>query len=177
MILPYSIDILKENKMNYDWKTLYVGVKLGLIGNSEITKYALEFLSTHEEGSHPLPIDLAWGENDEDDYLSKLQMIVEEYQENLKENPVEWNIEKRKWRYSILNHLNAKYKDTPKELLDKIAEVYADFDYPEDMETFITYMPPKDGCNSLSSLEKEKINRLISLFYEFLHNEQASLGL
>lgn len=36
--MDISVDIFKQNKINYDWKTLYVGLKLDLI------KYDLENL-------------------------------------------------------------------------------------------------------------------------------------
>ncbi|WP_313897305.1 DUF2247 family protein [Bacillus cereus group sp. BfR-BA-01380] len=62
-----------------------------------------------------------------------------------------------------------------KELLNKIVEVYADFDYPEDMERFINYITPRDGYNPLLYSEEEHIVRLISFFNDFLHKEQQYL--
>lgn len=69
-------------------------------------------------------------------------------------------IEKRKWRYVILLEVKSKYSDHGIELLSKLAEVYADMNYPEDMAGFIHYHPFNNGCNShLHSYEKN-INRL-----------------
>ena len=47
-------------------------------------------------------------------------------------------------KYSILYYLKEQYIDSGEVLLRKLAEVYADFGYPEDMSDFIYYMPAND---------------------------------
>ncbi|OEH82143.1 hypothetical protein BCR26_14350 [Enterococcus rivorum] len=49
-----------------------------------------------------------------------------------------------KWRYVILKELYSK-KSTYEDFNEKVEEVYADFDYPEDMAGFIGYMPSVAG--------------------------------
>ncbi|EEU23454.1 predicted protein [Enterococcus faecalis T3] len=49
-----------------------------------------------------------------------------------------------KWRYFILKELYAK-KSNYENFNEKVEEIYADFDYPEDMAGFIGYMPSLDG--------------------------------
>ncbi|KIH42112.1 transcriptional regulator [Bacillus sp. A053] len=84
-------------------------------------------------------------------------------------------IEKRKWRYVILLEVKSKYSDHAIELLSKLAEVYADMNYPEDMEGFIHYHPSNNGCNPhLHSYEKN-INRLCNLFQDFLVKEKQNI--
>lgn len=68
--------------------------------------------------------------------------------------------------------LKRKNKNSPEELLDGLSEVYADFGYPEDMEPFIHYMPSSDGYNPLLYSKEENINRLVSLFEEFLQKKK-----
>lgn len=173
--MDYSIDILKQSKIKYDWKTIYIGLELSIIKNNDITNYAVEFLSTHQECNNPFIIELAWGKNDIE-YRRILKNILKELNdEHLLKDSNLWKCEKRKWRFSILKCLKEMYQDEPKELLNKIVEVYADFDYPEDMERFINYMPPKDGYNPLLYSEEENIVRLISFFNDFLHKEQQYL--
>ncbi|SFH95550.1 MULTISPECIES: DUF2247 family protein [unclassified Bacillus (in: firmicutes)] len=173
--MDYSIDILKQSKIKYDWKTIYVGLELSIIKNNDITNYAVEFLSTHQECNNPFIIELAWGKNDIE-YRRILKNILEELngEELLKDSGL-WKFEKRKWRFSILKHFKVMHQDEPKELLNKIVEVFADFDYPEDMERLINYMPSKDGYNPLLYSEEENIVRLISFFNDFLHKEQQYL--
>ncbi|MFW0808870.1 DUF2247 family protein [Bacillus pumilus] len=40
-----SIEVLKTYNIHYDWKTIYVGIRLDLISYKEISKYAVEYLS------------------------------------------------------------------------------------------------------------------------------------
>ncbi|MFE4707087.1 DUF2247 family protein [Peribacillus simplex] len=44
--MDISVDIFKQNKIKYDWRTLYVGLELNLIEYSDIVNYAVEFLAT-----------------------------------------------------------------------------------------------------------------------------------
>ncbi|MCP1528021.1 MULTISPECIES: DUF2247 family protein [Bacillus] len=169
-----SIEVLKTYNIHYDWKTIYVGIRLDLISYKEISKYAVEYLSNHIECENSLILELAWGAGDPDEDYRKLQMVlVELYNDLIEEESSQWDIEKRKWRYGITSHLKEINKNSTEKLLDELSEVYADFGYPEDMEPFIHYMPPSDGYNPLLYSKEENINRLASLFEEFLQKEKA----
>lgn len=74
----------------------------------------------------------------------------------------------------MLVFLKKKHQKDFEELLNQIAEVYADFNYPEDMDSFINYLPSKDNLQSKYSKE-ENITRLINLFNEFLNKEHKYL--
>ncbi|MFY0779187.1 DUF2247 family protein [Peribacillus simplex] len=62
--MDISVDIFKQNKIKYDWRTLYVGLELNLIEYSDIVNYAVEFLANHPEISNQNIIQLAWGVDD-----------------------------------------------------------------------------------------------------------------
>ncbi|MCY9139469.1 DUF2247 family protein [Peribacillus frigoritolerans] len=66
--MDISIDIFKQNKIKYDWRTLYVGLELNLIEYSDIVNYAVEFKNI---------IQLAWGVDDFD-YENLLVDILKE---------------------------------------------------------------------------------------------------
>jgi hypothetical protein len=169
-----SLRRLKQSNLSYDWKTMYVGYKLHIIKEAEVTQYAVEFLSTHPNCENASIVELAWGEFDID-YERVLKCIVQElYGEEPIESSSLWEYEKRKWRFSILRDLDAEYKHFPQMLLHRIAEVYADFGYPEEMKRFIYYMLSKENTELLSSKE-DHIVRLIRFFYEFLRKEQKDL--
>lgn len=68
-------------------------------------------------------------------------------------------------RYAIL----ASLKSQGEKLLDDIETVYADFDYPADMEPLIYYMPCKDGSTNRKSI--------VAKFDAFLAGEKGRLGL
>ncbi|UOE63144.1 DUF2247 family protein [Priestia filamentosa] len=172
--INYSLCRLKQSNLHYDWKTIYVGYKLSIIKEAEVTQYTVEFLNTHPTCENSSIMELAWGEVDID-YERVLRGIIQElYGEELIGGSSLWEYEKRKWRFSILRDLDTEHKHSPQTLLHKIAEVYADFGYPEEMERFIYYMPSKENTELLSS-EEDHIVRLICFFYEFLRKEQRDL--
>ncbi|WP_111291160.1 DUF2247 family protein [Bacillus safensis] len=171
--MKYSIEVLKTYNIHYDWKTIYVGINLDLISYVEISKYAVEFLTNHTECENSLILELAWGAGNPDEDYRKLQMLLVELNNNLVEEDDQWDIEKRKWRYCITSHLKELNGTSHEKLLDELSEVYADFGYPEDMEPFIHYMRPSNDYNPLLYSKEKNINRLLSLFEEFLQKEKA----
>jgi hypothetical protein len=173
--MSFSTNIFKKSKLNYDWKTLYVGLKLGLIEYSDITNFAVEFLASHPDSNNQNIIQLAWGGNDID-YERLLENILKESNvDDLFPDSDVWQFEKRKWRFGILIYLKRIHQDDFEELLNKVAEVYADMDYPEDMDSFINYLTPKDGYNPSLHSPEENVARLINLFNNFLNQEQQFL--
>lgn len=87
---------------------------------------------------------------------------------------LEWGKELRKIRLFLLSE--AKEIANKKAMLERIAEIYADFHYPEDMEKFIYYMPSAEGHNSRDYSKEERENKLTSLFEQFLVEEGLSLS-
>lgn len=69
------------------------------------------------------------------------------------------------FRYAAL----ASLESSGQELLDEIESIYSDFNYPEDMEPFIYYMPNDFVTNSAEDL--------IERFNKFLAVERKRLGL
>ncbi|WP_163583478.1 DUF2247 family protein [Gracilibacillus saliphilus] len=170
-----NLETFKQHNINYDWKTIYVGFKLKLIKSREITNYAVEFLTKHPETNNQNIIELAWGEDGIDhEYLLLNLMSDLGIDESLTRTDV-WDLEKRKWRFNALVNLKMSYIDKHEELLNKIAEVYADFQYPEDMDNFIHYLPPKEGVNPTNYSQQENEIRLINLFINFLDTEHQYL--
>lgn len=173
--MEISIDIFKQNKIKYDWKTFYMGFKLDLIKYSDIVNYAVEFLTEHPETSNQNIFQLAWG-GDNLDYESLLVDILEDSHINDFSMDMDiWQLEKRKWRYGTLAYIKIKHQEDFGELLNKITEVYADFNYPEDMDSFINYLEPKDGFIPSQYSKEENVIRLINLFNNFMNQEQDYL--
>ncbi|MEI3613624.1 DUF2247 family protein [Pseudogracilibacillus sp. SO30301A] len=170
-----SLDVFKQNNIKYDWRTLYVGFKLNKLKKSDISNYAVEFLVAHPDVNNKDIVELAWG----DDYIDYESLLIDILQESTgQENILDaktWKCEDRKWRFCILAYLKVKYHNDYGMLLDRIAEVYADFQYPEDVDSFINYLEPKDDINPANYSKEVNINRLINIFNEFLKQEQQEL--
>lgn len=173
--MDISVDIFKQNKIKYDWRTLYVGLELNLIEYSDIVNYAVEFLVNHPEISNQNIIQLAWGVDDLDYEDLLVDILKESHINDLNLDADVWQFEKRKWRFGILAYLKMKHQDDYEGLLNKVAEVYADFNYPEDMDSFINYLEPKDGFNPSQYSKEENVVRLINLFNDFLNKEHQYL--
>ncbi|MEK3933818.1 DUF2247 family protein [Sporosarcina sp. FSL W7-1349] len=165
------MDIFKQNQISFDWKTVYAGVKLDLLKPSEISSYAVELLTHHPEIDDPNMIQLAWREEETDYEMVWIRLLKELGVQDLDLDADIWQIEKRKWRFALLASLKMEYPDDLEELLSQVAEVYADFDYPEGMESFINYLPPPDGFDPSRYTKEENVVRLFTLFNEFLNKE------
>lgn len=152
-----------------------MGLKLDLIKHSDIVNYAVEFLTKHPDISNQNIVQLAWGSDDIDYERLLVDILIELNMNDLNLDDDVWQFEKRKWRFCLLSYLKMKYQDNFEELLNKVAEVYADFNYPEDMENFINYLEPKDGFNPSQYSKKENIMRLINLFNDFMNKEHHYL--
>ena len=167
-----SIEMLDESRIYYDWKTLYVGISINLIDYNELTTYALKVMCDDKYDENDFINELSWGiENSlKDEILAK--MFIKFKFDRLLPGSKDWNLEIRRLKYVILNYLRSTTKDN-NELLEKVEEVYADFNYPQDMDEFIAYMPAK-GSVLMNSIE-ENNKRMINNLDNFLELEKKEL--
>lgn len=73
------------------------------------------------------------------------------------------------WLYVLLSdvfHRKEEFEDP----LGEVEKIYADFDYPEEIESFVRYMPPKDGYIPSAHTYEENIARLYSHWEHYLNN-------
>ncbi|EAD1187551.1 DUF2247 family protein [Listeria monocytogenes] len=153
---------LKEKKVNYDWKTIYVGIIQNFFESKVISDYAIELMEQGKEDD--FTIDLAWGV-DSDNLQQVLFEMKNQYFPDLDETSNEYKLEERKLRFIYLSKLKETVNDNDY-LLKKIAEFYGNNGYPEDMVGFINYMPQE-----VSTTKEDLINR----FNSFLNSEQSRI--
>ncbi|MDC52807.1 DUF2247 family protein, partial [Listeria monocytogenes] len=96
---------LKEKKVNYDWKTIYVGIIQNFFESKVISGYAIELMEQGKEDD--FTIDLAWGVNS-DNLQQVLFVMKNQYFPDLDETSNEYKLEERKLRFIYLS----KLKDT-----------------------------------------------------------------
>lgn len=79
---------------------------------------------------------------------------------------------KMKWLFIVLSWLweNRNSFDDP---LAEVEIIYADFDYPSEVEGFIKYMPPSDGYDPSMHSQIENINHLMSRWEHYLEKGSA----
>ncbi|EAD3255672.1 DUF2247 family protein [Listeria monocytogenes] len=153
---------LKEKKVNYDWKTIYVGIIQNFFESKVISDYAIELMEQGKEDD--FTIDLAWGV-DSDNLQQVLFEMKNQYFPDLDETSNEYKLEERKLRFIYLSKLKETVNDNDY-LLKKIAEFYGNNGYPEDMVGFINYM-----SQEVSTTKEDLINR----FNSFLNSEQSRI--
>lgn len=168
----YALNIFEDNHIFYDWNTIYVGYLLKRLKLEDLKEYALDFAEKNQD-SITEPISELILKNDNNGLIELLRDIFLSLNiEVPTEKTIIWNLEWSKWRYCILSEINKHISDA-RELLQKIEEVYADFGYPEDMNSFIYYMPALHKNLSLSPENAQQ--KLLDRFHKFLQEEREKI--
>lgn len=167
--IMYSYKIFKMYRLQYSWATLLTGLKLGLLSIEEIDTYAANYLIDNPHVSDDALLELTWGKCDKEKAIELIETIVMDL-------AIPWNddVEERKWKYCILMSMREKNNDYDA-LLENIANLYSDFNYPDDMKGFIYYLEPDDGHDPSKYSKSENIKRLINKLDSFLQSEQKAL--
>lgn len=152
----------KEKKVNYNWKTIYVGVIQNFFEPKVISDYAIELMELGNDDD--FVNELAWG-IEPDDLQQVLFELKSRYFSNLEENSNDYKLEEEKLRFVYLSKLNDSISDED-ELLNGIAEFYNNNGYPEEMAGFINYMPQEIPTTKEGLIER---------FHDFLDSENDKI--
>ncbi|MDM5236350.1 DUF2247 family protein [Bacillus cereus] len=128
---------LKSKHIKYDWKTIFVGVQGNYFSKDVISDYAVELMGIGDESG--FVSELTWGVSNEDLGKVMLEIKTNYFPQLDEESPVLVE-EKRKLRFICLSEIKERCKED-NELLNEIAEFYGNHHYPEDMVSFVNYMP------------------------------------
>lgn len=90
-------------------------------------------------------------------------------------NEVRERIAKNKWLYLSLAWLfeNKEHMDDP---LSVVEDIYADFEYPPQIQSFVRYMPATDNYAPRDHTAEENNERLMGLFEAFLNRNSPLDG-
>ncbi|MGE7856780.1 DUF2247 family protein [Bacillus sp. NPDC094064] len=128
---------LKSKHIKYDWKTIFVGVQGSYFSKDVISDYAVELMGIGDESG--FVSELTWGVSNENLGKVMLEIKTNYFPQLDEESPVLVE-EKRKLRFICLSEIKERCKED-NELLNEIAEFYGNHHYPEDMVSFVNYMP------------------------------------
>lgn len=168
----YPINIFKKCNLDCSWNTIQVGWDLKRLTIDEIHKFALDFSELHPELINEHISELIFSKNEyEIENLLKKIFYSLNLELPLPNSPL-WHKEWQKWRYCILSYMVDQIQDA-EELLIKVEGLYADFGYPEDMKSFIYYMPADEELVNLKSHEARNV--LIKRLKNFLNTEKTEL--
>ncbi len=117
------------------WRTLLAGFDQGLIGDKEVIDEAVYALATTSAEPTAALVSLAGADGEPQEHIRGLLSELAAM-----ENPDPEGRERDRWRLAMLSFIREREPDH-EVLLREIAEVYAIFDYPPDMQGAIYYMP------------------------------------
>lgn len=167
----YGINIFDKIKMPLDWAMVYHGIKKNILDTDIAQEFACRKLE-HDEQLSEEELELSWNSNNRLDVLELIEKILDS------QGNVEESIEraKDKIRIAIIIYLRETEKDKAR-LLERIDMIYADFDYPEDMDKFISYMPFCDEFIPASRTVEDNRNYLLSKLDNFIKEQQEKYQL
>lgn len=171
----YPMKLFVDNGLNFCWYSVKVGWDLQYLTSEEVSNFAIYYLEQHPNIVNKYISEIIFGiKNDEmETYLSD---VLESLRlERIEKNSSIWNKEWRKWRYCIMKNIVQNSKNDA-ELLERIEEVYADFGYPEDMASFIYYVPVDEAAISLHNLNQNEARaRLVQKVKDFILQEKIKI--
>lgn len=151
-----------------NWSCIYWGIKEQLIEPENAVIYANKVIEKNPDIDCPEIIELLIiDEANNDNVLPLIERMFSDIKEldNKKANSI------RILRFILLYEIQKNITDN-QELLEEIEIIYADFDYPSDMEGFISYMPIQDDEYDVSEHSpQENEQRLIDKFNIFMNEE------
>jgi hypothetical protein len=163
--IPYSF---VHNRLRLSWRDALWGYEHQMLGWSAIVDLATERLSA---GSNdPLEIELA--------SLTKMEtyQVGELLRKLASVSPEEDGVlAQRKWLYLLLAWL-FENKERLSDPLGEVETIYANFDYPPEIESFVRYMPVTDGYDPSAHTKDENENRLFGKWREYLVTSESEFN-
>lgn len=146
------------------WADILFGINHGILNIEAAVAHAVASLETEENPSQEI-IDLAW--------LTEGESIHPYIDELINLEPVQDEQEiKEKFLYVLLNWVY-EHKETYEDPLGTVEYIYADFNYPVEMSSFIKYMPSNHP--DLGSLELNK-QHLLHNWKNYLNAQKKKFG-
>ncbi|PXZ01426.1 DUF2247 family protein [Gilliamella apicola] len=148
---------ITKNDIKLNWHDLLWGYEHHFLGWKDVVNYANKKII--EESNY-------------DESVIELSMIdktttfkIEKLLKNIVKEERFYHTDK--WLYIILLDLFNK-RDELDDPLGKVEEIYENFDYPEEIESFVRYMPNTDDYDPSKHTYEENINRLYSKWENYL---------
>lgn len=167
MLTPIPYSFVREH-LKLSWRDALWGYEHQLIGWSAIVHLATERLNAGSD-------DLL-----ESEIASLTKMETYQVGDLLRKlasaSPEEDGaLSQRKWLYLLLAWLFENKESVP-DPLGEVETIYADFDYPPEIEGFVRYMPVIDAYDPGAHTRDENENRLFGKWREFLMATASELN-
>lgn len=167
-LIPIPYSFIRERVL-LSWQDTLWGYERQLIGWSDIVANAQDRLLLHSKD--PIEIELAFLGKSETQQVGELLRVLAN-----NEPDDAGSKSKTKWLFLILAWLYEN-RDAVSDPLGEVERIYADFDYPPEIEGFVSYMPVTDGYDpSQHSMEENKA-RLFSKWEQYLSETRQDTGI
>ena len=164
----YNLNIFDVCHIQPTWNDIYFGVRNKFLDLESVREYAIRCLESNNDYSEEIT-ELAWPNDDILNVIEIIEKILD------KEHDKQSKVTSIKWQYCIIKSL-LNERLSFEELSSKLDVIYADFNYPEDMEEFISYMPIKDDYNPTEHTKEENEKRILKKVYIFLDRKKDELN-
>lgn len=167
----YGVEIFSNINMPVDWYMIYWGIKNGQLDIKTAQDYVCMKIEKNEMLTDE-ELKLSWQAENILDVLEIIERILGSAvmnEEKIKEA-------ENRVRISILIFLRQTIQDIAL-LLEKIELVYAEFEYPEDMDRFITYMPVQDEVEYVTNSVDDSRRYLLNNFDLFIEQQKEKYKL
>ncbi|QAY85587.1 DUF2247 family protein [Pseudomonas arsenicoxydans] len=141
------------------WKELFFGLENGYIDEKALSGYVCDALTST---SPPEAIELALLEPQENHLAKSLLKLLNEKYSSTESDPT------KPWIFLLLSFLfeNKENYDDP---LGMVEQLYADFDYPEEIAPLVRYMPLPEGVEGCEELLLQNWRMALSNYKSMFH--------
>lgn len=155
------------SRISFSWQEYLWGCDRGYIKNTDILDIAIEKLAQGAEDSEILDLAVI-GNTDIYEVREIAQRLADKCVQQ-EESDI-----RRKWMYLKLAWLYEN-KGEVEDPLGEVEEIYSDFDYPEEMENFVRYMPASSGYDPINNNLDENYRRLFENWKQYLSSAERIL--
>lgn len=156
MLIPLQF---VQSKSPLNWGDCLWAYKRNFLTWKDLIKVAFE--RVENGSSNELEIELAHVSKDSVWKVSELAKVLAEQGRNFEE------ASKQKWLFLCLAWAYENRERTP-DPLGAVEAIYADFDYPSAIESFVRFLPPSDGYVPAQFSHEQNHQRLMTKWSEFL---------
>lgn len=162
--------------ISFDWDMCYVGFSRGFVSPDEVIQWAASWWAEKEARGSPALTRLVICDASD---KKTVESCLREFMGTLDGTPAPGSARMqaavRKWRYIFLCNCQQR-SSAQQDLFECVEQVYADFDYPQDMSSLVLYMGPSDGFDPRAHTAEECRQRLALLITEFIQREREALS-
>lgn len=163
--------MLSDARIEYSWNTIYIALLYDFIETSEVKEYAIKEMSSDDYQYNESINKLAWGTTDKS---LTIRLILSGNLVKITDSVKEFEL--KKIRYVMLFALLNQYKNPYQTLLKQIERVYADFDYPDDLSSFVYYMSPTNSTSTkVTNIIENDEKDFVLKFSEFLKGQAQKI--